>query len=142
MQGGTDSAPQSRRGFRSLRLLALMVPLAAGWSVGFFLCKIQATVVPYRNYMLLGGLAGQLQFTPPRTIQIASMVIVILIWLGGSLLLQGRTRQSFFTLWQRDALSYLPLLSLPSVALLGPWPASKWIFDPLLLIALGGVFAT
>src|ERR1043166_2739556 len=117
MQGGTDPAPQSRRGLHSLRLLALLVPLAAGWSVGFFLCKVQATVVPYRNYMLLGGLAGQLQFTRPRTIQIASMAVLILIWLGWSLLLRERTKQSFFTLWQRDAFSYLPLPALASIAL-------------------------
>lgn len=122
----------------------MLLPLLAGWCVGFFLREVQATVIPYHVFLVLGSLAGQLQFIPPQRILIGSEVGLIALWIGWSWLVHRRSGHSLAESLQKDALSYLPLLLLPGIALLVERPSLQGLaygLDPLIIVIIATVGA-
>jgi uncharacterized membrane protein len=137
-------APGFSARFSFTRLMPLLVPCLAGWSVGFFLREVQAAVVPYETFLVIGFLAGPLGFVPPQVILIGSQAAVLLLWVIWSGLLSGRTGSRWTEALRRDAFSYVPLLLLPTIALavdIRELHWLRWLIDPMLLCVIGAVCA-
>src|ERR1051326_8147624 len=129
---------------RVLCSLVFVIPLLAGWAVGFFLREVQATVIPYNIFLFLGSLAGQLPYTPPHRIELGSEILVVMLWVVWSWTVHIRTRAPLIESLRRDACSYPPLLVLPSIALAvdhPSWVVLKYALDPLVLLVIASVFA-
>lgn len=125
-------------------LAALFVVIGAGWALGFFLRKIQATILAYQLFLVVGCLAGPLGFVPPNVISATSQAGVFCVWLAWAELLRRRTHSAYMEALQRDGLSYAPLLLLPSVALISDYESLRplrGLIDPLFIICVASVCA-
>lgn len=139
-------AMMGNRGWRlrAAFLLPLLIPVLGGWSVGLFLREIQASIVPYQQFLLVGSLAGHVQFTPPSLLHAACQVAVPLIWLVWSLLFHRWRAVPVAEALQLGGWSYLPLLVLPVVVLVVEFESLrflKWVLDAMLLTAVAAVCA-
>lgn len=139
----SSNEPRFRLGF----ILPLFIPVLAGGALGFFLREIQASIAPHQVFLVVASLAAQLSFIHPTLVTNGSLLAVVAVWFAWSGWLHRRSGCGWGQALRRDALSYLPLLVLPLVALLASTEISRairWLIDPVFILALalvGGIKA-
>jgi uncharacterized membrane protein len=129
---------------RLRKIATWLIPLLAGWSLGFFLREVQAAVQPYDTFFVISALAGQLQPIPAAAVVYGSQLIVLLTWLGSGWLLRRKSGTGWAQALEHLAPTYTPLVTLPVMILLAQldrlW-LLRYLLDPWLAAALGFVGA-
>jgi uncharacterized membrane protein len=116
-----------------------LLPPLAGLAIGSFLCAVRSGVSPWRRFLLIGCIAGQVRSLEPQTILIGSVAPALVAWLVWSWVYHRRAGGDFLETLRCDAMSFAPLLLLAPLgplAKVGAPESVRWLVDPLLLVCV------